>query len=189
MSYDIFCYRPTVDIPDEDDANRVIEKDDDKYAKVIDQPETKLAILRTLTDYNSKLEAIDYHYGPIKNLPIELLKQEAERFHHTEVNYSGSDLHIQLTIYNNHVYINFPYWHSGSDASGYIEEVKKYITIIRNTAGYFVFDPQLGQVYDPVINMPDFTKSYEKTVALVKDYATKNNYTIPAKKPWWKFWQ
>lgn len=188
MSYDIYCYRPTSTVPDEDDANRAIELDDNKYSNAPDEPETKLAITRALIDYNPALLAVDFKYGEIANLPLEVLKNDPARFHHIEVNTPDGAPSAQLTIYNNHVWINFPYWYGGSDANKLLKDIREYIVIIRKTAGFFVFDPQLGQVFDPDVTMPDFIGKYEQGVELVKEYVLKNDYKIPAKKPWWKFW-
>jgi hypothetical protein len=188
MSYDIFCYRSTTGTPDEDDANCAIEIDFDKYSNAADDPDTKLAILKALVLYNPKLKAVDHKYGLIANLPVETLRSDPSRFHHIEVNLPENAQPIRLTIYNNHVYINFPYWHDGSAANQLLDEVIKYITIIRNTAGYFVFDPQIGEVFDPNVTLPDFLKTYTETRQIVKDYAAQNNYRTPVKKPWWKFW-
>jgi hypothetical protein len=176
-------------VPDEADADRAIETDKDKYSNSNSNadPETKLAILKALIACNPSLMANDYKYGAIINQSVEVLKNEPARFHHIYV-YSSDDLPLQLTIYNNHVHINFPYLRNGQESVRLLAEIKKYVIIIRKTAGYFVSDPQLGQVYDPETNIPDFFKAYEKTAELVEQYTSKNNYTIPVRKKWWKFW-
>lgn len=188
MSYDIFCYRPKGDTPNEDEADQAIEKDNDKYSNTVDELETKLVILKALIAHDPNLNSVDYKFGSISNQPIEILKTESKRFHHIEVNSSDNDLPVRLTIYNNHVYINFPYLHSGTKARRLLEEIKKYIIIINETAGYFVFDPQLGEVYNPEVTMPHLFKTYEKSRQLVNVFAKENNFQTPLKKPWWKFW-
>lgn len=188
MSYDIFCYRPTTATPDEDDADRAMEMDSDKYSKALDDPETKLSILKALVFYNPKLEATHHRYGLIANLSVDTLRNDPATFHHIDVYSPENALPINLTIYNNHVHINFPYWHDGSSAKRLLDEVKSYFTIVGNTAGFFVFDPQLGEVFDPKVNIPDSLKTYTETRELVKQYAAQNDFKTPIKKPWWRFW-
>ncbi|MBL0135958.1 MAG: hypothetical protein IPP79_19260 [Chitinophagaceae bacterium] len=57
------------------------------------------------------------------------------------------------------------------------------------TAGYFVFDPQIGEVFDPAENDFDGLNKYlsvsEHIEEMIKGQDSKQNQF---KKPWWKFW-
>lgn len=77
------------------------------------------------------------------------MKKLRSRFHHIELNTPDGDLAIQMTVYDNHVYINVPYWYKGEQARELFQYLISYIKIISETAGYFVFDPQIGEVFDP----------------------------------------
>lgn len=48
MSYDIFCYRSKLGKPDEDEADAVMEADNNKWAVKESNPATKLAIVKAL---------------------------------------------------------------------------------------------------------------------------------------------
>jgi hypothetical protein len=190
MSYDIFCYKSKIGRPDEDEADAVIEADNDKSAKKEKDEATKLAIVKALTQFNPRLEAFDFDYGEIAKLTATTIEEAKNKFDHIELNTYDGDLAVQLTVYDNHVYITVPYWYKGDQAKNLFQDLKSYIRIIRETAGYFVFDPQIGQVFDPAENGFDGLSKYlsvsEHIEEMVNGQATKE---AQPKKSWWKFWQ
>jgi len=189
MSYDIFCYRSKSGIPDEDEAHSMIEIDNDKYATVEDRSETKLAILKALVNYNPDLIAYDHDFGDISKLSVDILQKEKNKFREIEINPREGEIAIRMTIYGNHVYINFPYWYKGDDAVKLFEQIKSYIKLIRETSGFFVFDPQTGKTFDPAENNFDGLDKYLSMMVfideLIRPDITKDN---KSKKPWWKIW-
>lgn len=148
MSYDLYCYRSKSGKPDESEADSVVESDTDKWAKKERNPATKLAIVQALTAYNPKLEANDFHYGDITKLSVSTIEQEKNKFDHIEINHPDDDPSLRIIIYDNHVFITAPYGTRGQKAEQLFEYIKAYIKIIRETAGYFISDPQTGKVYD-----------------------------------------
>lgn len=149
MSYDLYCYRSYLGKPDEEEANSVIETDMDKWAKKERNAATKLAIVQALTAYNSQLEAIDFDYGDIAKLTPTIIEEAGKKFDHIEINYSEGGLALRITVYDNHVFLTVPYWYQDQQASELFKDIKAYINIISETTGYFIYDPQTGQVYDP----------------------------------------
>jgi hypothetical protein len=53
MSYDIYCYKSKIGKPDEDEADSVIEADNDKWAKKDKDAATKLALVKNLIEFDS----------------------------------------------------------------------------------------------------------------------------------------
>lgn len=151
MSYDIFLYKSKIGRPDENEADAVIGADNDKWAKKEINPQIKLAILKALTQYNPRLQAFDFHYGDITKLSVKTIEEEKSKFAHIEIN-TSEGAEVRLIVYDNHVFITVPYWYQGEDAKQLFKDIKSYIKIIRETAGFFVLDPQTGQVFDPAEN-------------------------------------
>jgi hypothetical protein len=149
MSYDLYCYRSKLGKPDEAEAESVIAADNDKWARKERNPAIKLAIVKALTEYNPGLEAYDFHYGEIAKLTVSIIEQEKNKFDHIEINHPEDDVALRLIVYDNHVFLTVPYWYQGQKAEQLFGYIKAYIKIIRETAGYFISDPQTGRVFDP----------------------------------------
>jgi hypothetical protein len=189
MSYDIFCYKSKSGIPDEGEADLVIEADNDRLATKDRDVNTKLSIVKALTSYNPRLEAFDFDYGEIAKLSSTTIEDAKNKFDHIELNTPEGDIAVQLTVYDNHVYINVPYWYKGEEATRLFQDIKSYIKIIRETAGYFVFDPQSGQTFDPAENGFEGLEKYLSVSENIEEIISKPNTSkTGATKPWWKFW-
>lgn len=190
MSYDIYCYRSKTGIPDDEEADSIIEADNDKWADKDRDANTKLSIVKALTNYNPRLEAFDFDYGEIAKLTATTIEEAKNKFDHIELNTREGDISVQLTVYDNHVFITVPYWYKGVEATKLFQDLKTYIKIIRETAGYFVFDPQSGQAFDPAENGFDGLEKYLLVSEHIEDIVGKENTVKPeTTKPWWKFWQ
>jgi hypothetical protein len=160
MSYDIYCYKSKNGKPDEDEADLVIEADNDKWAKKDKDAATKLAIVKNLIAFDSKLEAIDFKYGDISNLSVNIIEENEKQFARIEINTSESEPTIQLSIFDNHILITVPFFYKDNEAKKIFNNITSYIKIISDTAGYFVSDPQTGQVFDPSENEFDGLNKY-----------------------------
>ena len=187
MSYDIFCYKSKIGRPDEEEADAVIEADNDEWANKNRDATTKLAIVKALTLYNPRLEAFDFDYGEIAKLSASTIEDAKNKFDHIELNTPDGDLAVQLTVFDNHVFINIPYWYKDHEARNVFHDIKTYIKIIRETAGYFVYDPQLGEVFDPAENDFDCLNKYLSVSEHIGEIIGEQK-TTQTEKPWWKFW-
>lgn len=94
MSYDIYCYKSKLSILDEDEADRAIEADNDKWGKNESNPELKLANVKALKSYNPRLEAIDFDYGEIAKLTAATIQEAKRKFDHIELNPIEGDIAI-----------------------------------------------------------------------------------------------
>lgn len=160
MSYDIYCYKSKLGRPDEEEADAVIETDTNKWAKKDTDASTKLAIVKALIQFNPQLEAVDFHYGDIAKLTITVMEKEKSKFNRIELNSKHGETYVQLSVHDNHVFITVPFGYHGEQAKQLFEDMKSYISIIRQTAGYFVSDPQTGKVFDPAENSFDGLNKY-----------------------------
>jgi hypothetical protein len=124
------------------------------------------------------LEAFDFHYGKIAKLTATTIEEARNKLDHIELNAAAGEISIQLKVYDNHVAITVPYWYKGDEAKILFEDIKAYINLIHRTAGYFVFDPQTGEVFNKYLSV---SESIEDIIA---GMATQR----PKQKPWWKFW-
>jgi hypothetical protein len=160
MSYDIYCYKSKIGKPNEDEADSVIEADNDKWAKKDKNSTSKLALVKNLLEFDTMLEAKDFKYGDISKLSVDIIEENEKQFARIEINTLESDLTIQLSVFDNHVFITLPFTYKGDEAKKIFERITSYVKIINETAGYFVFDPQTGQVFDPAENEFDGLLKY-----------------------------
>jgi hypothetical protein len=188
MSYDIYCYKSKLGYPDEEEMNKVIEDDTDKWSKKDRDAVTKLAIVKALTEYNLRLEAFDFHYGEIAKLTATTIEEARNKFDHIELNAAEGEISIQLKIYDNHVGITVPYWYQGDKAKILFDDIRAYINLIHKTAGYFVFDPQTGEVFNPAEKNFDGLNKYLSISESIEDIIAGAATQSPKQKPWWKFW-
>jgi len=184
MSYDLFLYKSDIGKPDIMEATKVIEDDNDIWAKKPYNYETKTAIEKALTQVDPSLKCFDYHQLAQKQgKTVDEVKQTFIKFELTSEDGSG----IQLDIYDYHVAITVPFIHKADEAKRVFQKLQTYVDIISKTACYFLYDPQTGEVFDPSPKRLDGLVKYLSVSndfdALAHSVMTKEN-----KKPWWKLW-
>lgn len=148
MSYDIYCYKSKLDRPDLEEAQNAIEVNEE--TEIISDPETKRKIAKALTLYNPRLESFDFDYQEIAKQEGTTIDEAKKVFSHIELNTPEGDFATQITIFDNNVSITVPYWYSGDNAREVFDKIYDYTKVIRQTAGYFVYDPQIDKVFDPL---------------------------------------
>ena len=191
MSYDIYCYKSKLGRPDEEEADAVISNDNDKWAVKDKDAVTKLAIVKGLIELNPRLQAFDFDYGEIAQLTATTIDEVKSKFDHIElnpVNAPTQDLAVQLTVFDNHVFISVPYWYKDQKAEQLFIEINCYIKAIRRIAGYLVYDPQTGEVFDPAENSLHGLTKYLSISENLEEITGDRKITRDKKKSWWKFW-
>lgn len=161
MSYDLYCYKSKLGRPNLDEAQAVIEvEEEEENEDVLSDPATKLKIAKALLAFNARLEIFEFDYKAIAEIQKISVDEAKEQFDHIELNTPEGDLATQITIFDNNVSITIPYWYSGDKAKSVFDNVNEYTKIIHKTAGYFVYDPQTENVYDPTTNSFDGLEVY-----------------------------
>jgi hypothetical protein len=176
MSYDIHCYRSKIGKPDLEEAQESMEVDDSESEE---QSAVKFDIAKALTDFNPRLEAFKLDYNEIAKLHDIAVEDAKAQFNYIELNPPDGDLVIQITINNDNVSLTIPYWYGDEQARQVFKYLMEYLRIIRKTSGYFVYDPQTDQVFDPLTTDLEGLDIYLQT--------TKNISKAPTR-PWWKIW-
>ncbi len=184
MSYDIYCYKSKLDKPDLEEAQAIMEMDEEDSTQDF---ETKFKIAKSLIEYNPKLESFEFDYEEISKLKGTSIDDAKDAFEHIELNTPDGELATQITIYGDTVSITVPYWYSGEKAEEVFNNVTQYAKVIRQTAGYFVYDPQTDKVFDPlnenIFELDIYQIMTEQVGKMKSEQSVKSN-----KKPWWKFW-
>lgn len=185
MSYDIYCYKSKLDRPDLEEAQAAIEMD--KYKVFTSDSETKRKIAKALIDYNPRLESFEFDYEEIAKRQGTSVDEAEKAYDHIELNTPEGDLATQITIFDNNVSISIPYWYSGDKATEVFNKIADYTKVIKQTAGYFVYDPQTDKVFDPLTENIFGRDVYESMTAQIAKMKTEE-LRKSDKKPWWKFW-
>jgi len=188
MSYDLYCYRATSGVPDGAEARALVEAINAAEEAGDAKPtpsRTKETITAALIEHNSRLERFKFDYDKIAESQKISEDEARSRYQHVELNPPEGDLAIQLTVYDNHVFISIPYWYRGSTADQVFSECSEYLRIIRRTAGFFAYDPQTDIAFDPEKTELRNHQRYEE---VVKELPTIAAEASNPDKPWWKFW-
>ncbi len=185
MSYDIYCYKSRLGRPDLEEAQTLIEVDEE--TETVSDSETKLKIAKALIDYNPRLENFEFDYKKIAKLRGITIDEAQKAFSHIELNTPEGDLATQITIFDNNVSITVPYWYSGDKAIDVFNKISDYTKVIRQTVGYFVYDPQTEEVFDPLIENRFGLDVYQSMTSQLETMKIEQLQKAD-KKPWWKFW-
>lgn len=185
MSYDIVCYKSQLGRPDLEEAWSVI--DADEMGDALADQGIKMIIANALMSYNPRLERFEFDYDEIAKIKGIGLEEARAAFTHIELNTPDGDLATQITIFENSVSITVPYWYSGDKAETVFKKISDYTKIIRQVAGYFVYDPQQAKVFDPLVEISLGTDIYEAVMDEVRKKMADQD-SKKGKKPWWKWW-
>ena len=184
MSYDIYCYKSKLDRPNLEEAQAIMELEEEESSS---DPETKLKIAKVLIDYNPKFESFEFDHEEISKLQGTSIDEAKKAFDHIELNTPDGDLATQITIFGDTVSITVPYWYSGDQANEVFNNINEYAKVIRQTVGYFVYDPQTDKVFDPLNDNIFELDLYKSMTDQVEKMKTEQIEKLN-KKPWWKFW-
>lgn len=184
MSYDFYCYRPTSERPNAQDALLAIQSEenqvyrDDEEARALKQK-----IVNALVAYNPKLQPFTFDYDQIARSMNVSIEQARAQWNHIELNPPEGDLAIQAWVHWDHVSFAIPYWYSGTKADEVFQQLDAYARVVREAAGFFAFDPQTDRAFDPTRDSIGPHDEYDRIVtnlpAIIAQGTTK---------PWWKFW-
>ncbi|MDA4115295.1 MAG: hypothetical protein OK442_01915 [Thaumarchaeota archaeon] len=165
MTYDIICYKPITANATVDEARRVIYAGDEfPLLERSSNPEEKWRIAAALLRFDPRLRPAGF--DPAKLVEMELDGVEKAKHSHIELNNFSPRMSIQLDIHDNGVSVIVPYWFEEDDIGRVISLLSAYLRVIGETAGYFVYDPQVEVAFDPV--KTDFRKLHA--------YAARGSY-------------
>jgi hypothetical protein len=178
MSYDLYCYRSEIGVPDLDEACRVTESD------AIENPsgQDRLSMQKiadALIACDSSLEMMDFDYEIISRNQSITVDKAREFIDYIEISTpDGVDDYIQFNISRNVVAISFGF----GMTEAFIERVFEFVDVICKTSGYFLYDPRDESVTDPLHPVPlDEDESKRWIEAADVDFKKES-------KPWWKIW-
>jgi hypothetical protein len=187
MSYDLYGYRPSSALPNIEEARAVISTEEGQPRRNDEESRTiNRKIANAILDHNPRLEEFNPDFEKIAAFDKSTVEAAMARWNHIELNPPEDDLAIQLTVYGDHVDLAIPYWYKEDEAAKIFELADGYLKVIRNTAGFFAYDPQEDRAFDPQKEGFGSHANYERITRQVPTIAS--NYVSTTKKPWWKFW-
>ncbi len=185
MSYDLLCYPSksgTVDKSEAQDFDSIEGSNADAPLR-----SNKQKVVSALVHSNPRLEPFLFDYPQIAKLD-RISEEEARRkYSHVELNAPEGDPAIQLTIYDDRVDITIPYWYGAGESASVFAQLFAYLRIIRETAGYFVYDPQTDSAFDPLLIESLDHETYDRVMLKIPDIVSGSRKTKT--RAWWKFWE
>jgi hypothetical protein len=189
MSYDVYLLQPT---PGEDPLATVRAKLNVETEVINPGPPNaeaevrKQQLTRALIAENPALEAFEFGYAEIARIDGISEEEARVRYRHIELNGPEKGNGIQITLYDDNASITIPYWHQPEAARLVFGEVWRYLRVLRDAGGFFVYDPQLDRVVDLNADLPDVIREYGRVVAKIPEIVEQGK--PQSKRPWWKLW-
>jgi hypothetical protein len=179
MSYDIFCYHSKKGRPDLREAEALIESGNDTAmgADIEEREKIVKALLQ-------ECPALLCEGTPMR----ECLDRIAQSTEVIELKTPADDPAIQILIKDKYVRITIPYWYHGDKAQVLFQKIASLVKCLRESSGYFLYDPQTGSVSDPAKHAFKGLDKYLEVSEHWDQIASSKNGEIEQKKPWWKFW-
>ena len=189
MSYNVYLLQPT---PGEEPLATVRAKLNVETEVINPGPPNaeaevrKQQLTRALIDENPSLEPFEFGYGEIARIDGISEEEARVRYRHVELNGPENGTGIQITLYDNDASITIPYWHEPDQARLVFEEVWRYLRVLKDSGGFFAYDPQLDRVVDLNVDLPDVIREYGRIVAKIPEIIEQGKSQL--KRPWWKLW-
>jgi hypothetical protein len=185
MSYDFYCYRPTSEQPDSQEALAAIQSEENQvYRNDSEAQAIKQKIAGALIAYNPRLEPFKFDYNEIARIMNLSVEQARAQWNHIELNPPEGDLAIQAQIQWDHVSFEIPYWYTAVKADEVFGQLAAYARVVRRTAGFFAYDPQTNHAFDPERETIESHDEYDRIVTNLPAIIAQGM----KKKPWWRFW-
>lgn len=124
----------------------------------VEQEKHRLANL--LMRFDSNLQIAEFDFDGLARRQNVDLEEMRRRYRHLELN-SDDYMAIQITLWDNHADVTFPYWHSGGQAAAVLRKVWDYLEIFETEGSFTTFDPQLERVLDLSHDFADVLAAYE----------------------------
>ncbi len=190
MSYDLYCYRPVSDSPDVNEARRLVESFNAEEEEMVQRPETiagmKEQIAAALLQHNPRLQRFVLDYANIARSQNISEDEARDRYQHIELNSPEGEPAAQFDIHSDYVFVNTPYRYEGRKADDLFTVLSGYLRVIRDVAGYFVYDPQKDTAFDPAQTDLRDHSEYDHVIKQMPQMIAQ--LKAKARKPWWKFW-
>lgn len=179
MSYDLYCYISKKGKPDLHEAETLVANDQAEDL-VLSPANRKMIIAAIIKECPSLL---------CEGIPVmDCLDKIEDSDELIELNTPPDDPAIQIMIENQYVLITTPYWYHGEKATRLFKTIASLVKCLRESVGYFLYDPQMGIVSDPVKHPFNGLEKYLEVSEHWDQIASSKNGEPEPKKPWWRFW-
>lgn len=187
VSYDLHLYRSARGLPDADEAFALFEAQESETDQPVDAAGliTAETIVAAILSIDPTLERFQPP-EPTAALPIELNTPDGDR-----------DA-LQISVFADGVSVSIATGHRPKRARRIFARFDRCARAVHQAAGYFVFDPQCEQAWDPTQSAADPDAVYlpmqpviERTLLTRPTAgATPAVEDVGAReaKPWWKLW-
>lgn len=181
MSYELYCYKPTLTKPDLKDARRAIEIDEDSSDGLITDAEHERMqrVANALLEFNPRLETFELDFDKIAGVHNISVEEARLQFgNNIEINTPEDDDHyVQINIFDDNVSLSFAF----DPPPEFLDKIISYTEVVSKETGYFLYDPQEDSVSNPL--HPIKPSAYES-----RNQNDGDNVSSDENKPWWRFW-
>ncbi|ATL46008.1 hypothetical protein COR50_01865 [Chitinophaga caeni] len=183
MSHSIFCYQSKIGRPLKEEALFLVKN----QLEILGNCEKNVAmqhkIVSAISEIHPGMVVVPFNHAVLA-LVQELSPEEAAYLYdHIDMYSPEGETPVQLSVLHHLVTITIESWPLKKSDQFFIY-LGKFIKAIRETAGYFVYDPQLDVAFDPSQD------NYRRLMHYIAEEEHIHQGIIREKhaKPWYKFW-
>ena len=140
----------------------------------------KQRVAKALVAADPALKSFAFGYAEIARIRSISIEQ-AER-EHRDVELNDETTGLQIMLSDDGAGVSVPYWHSGPEGDDVLRRMLACVRIIARETGFVAFDPQVGEVIDPDVELARMVATHARMVDHVREMKRG------AARPWWKFW-
>jgi hypothetical protein len=187
MSHALYAFLPVRGERPEATAQRRLEVDTERLnpgPPKVDAEARKARLVHALLAQNPGLERFTFDLAEIARFE-GISEEEAQRQNRQiELNEPADGHGTQIILYDDWAEVSLPAGDLAGERDLWIQ-VWKYLRVLE-ASGFFVYDPQAGEVIDLDENDPDPNReTRDRADRTMKDGAAM---TARPERPWWKFW-
>jgi hypothetical protein len=170
VSYDLYMLSPQ---PGEDPMETVERLEEREEAAAPDpvMAERNRRIADALIATNSNYTESEIKFDVIAEQNGISVEEARAKHRYIELMEEGG---LQITLSDDHAWINFPYWDS-LDPKHLADEIAKTSKVIGQPTGWKLYDPQLEKFTDPARDASEFAEAFGVGVGHVRRIAAEHS--------------
>lgn len=122
-----------------------------------------------LRAYNPHLQIPQFPYEQIARFEQVSVDEARRKYRHLELYAPETGDGVRIILRDDDASVTVPFWHADQRASEIFQQLCRYLEIICRETGYVVYDPQVGQAFDPGAGCEKALAQYREIVRQLRE--------------------
>ena len=129
----------------------------------------KRKVAEKLIAHNPQLQLYQFPHEQIAHFERISPEESRRKYRHVELSCPEGGNGVHLVLSDDGAWLTVPFWHEQERAGAAFSELWSYLEIIRQEAGYEIYDPQVRRTLDPVAGREEALARYQETARQVRE--------------------